>query len=364
MPYSAADAVEDAYDATRDLLFPFELRRWLALAVVVFFVSGATGFEANANLGLVDLPTPPGPAPGPGPAMPGYAADLPVVVAVAAVVVLLALALAFVGAVMEFVFVRSLATREVRVREYFGANTSKGLSLFLFRFLLGLVVLAGVVFLAVLVVGAGLAGFLLVALLSPVVLLGFAALYLLHRFTVDFVVPIMLVDDVGVVEGWRRLVPELRAETAEYAVYAVLRLALGFAASVVAGVGFGLVALAVGIPFAVVAAVLAFLEATAGYAVAAPLLFATVAVYAVAVTAVGVVLVQTPVSTYLRYYALFVLGDVSPEYDLLEAIRREGDGDDGRGGAPEEVEDGGGGEGGSPTGGGAIGDDDVEEWPP
>jgi hypothetical protein len=35
------------------------------------------------------------------------------------------------------------------------------------------------------------------------------------------------------------------------------------------------------------------------------------------------VLVQTPVATYLRYYALFVLGDVSPDYDLLEVLWRE-----------------------------------------
>jgi hypothetical protein len=47
--------------------------------------------------------------------------------------------------------------------------------------------------------------------------------------------------------------------------------------------------------------------------------------------AVGAV-VQVPVLTYLRYYALFVLGGAT-EYDLVDDVRREIDatlGDDGR----------------------------------
>lgn len=362
MPYSAVDALEDAYRATKGLLWPFEWRRWLALAVVVFFASGATGFDPGANVGVVDLPTlPAGPGPGPGT---GFVFDLPVVVALVAGAVVLAAVFAIVGAVMEFVFVRAVATREVRLREDARTNVGKGLSLFGFRLLIGLVALAGVLFLAALVLGTGLVGLVVVALLSPVLAAGFVSLYLLHRFTVDFVVPVMLVEDVGVVAGWRRFGAELRTETAEYAVYALVRLALGVAASLVVGVGFALVALVVGVPFAAVWAVLALLGSTG---VATTVLLAVAATtYVFVVGAVGIVAVQTPVSTYLRYYPLFVLGDVSPRFDLLGAVRQSFDVADGDGdgpGAGEATSDGGGAGGaGSPD---APGDgEDVEEWPP
>jgi hypothetical protein len=255
---------------------PFELRRWLALGVVVFFVSGATGFDPSANVGMVDVPTPPGPSPGPG--GPGYVVDLPAGFALASVTflvlaagaVLLALVLALVDAVLEFVFVRAAASREVRAREYFDENTRKGLSVFLFRRFVGLVALAGVIFLAAFVFVAGLAGLVVVALLPPFVVLALLALYLLHRFTVDSVVPIMLVDDVGVVEG-RLFVPEIRDETGEYAVYVLVRIGLGFTASVVAGVGFALVGLVVGVPFAAVGGVLLLLESAVGFGISTPL---------------------------------------------------------------------------------------------
>lgn len=80
----------------------------------------------------------------------------------------------------------------------------------------------------------------------------------------------------------------------------------------------------------------------------------------------GIVAVQTPVSTHLRYYPLFVLGDVSPRFDLLQAVRQSFDVADGDGdgpGAGGATSDGGGtGGAGSPD---APGDgENVEEWPP
>lgn len=324
MAYSAVDAVESAYGATKSLLLPFELRRWLVLGVVVFFASGATGFNINANSGAVDVPTPgPGPGPGPGMPQPGLVFDTPVIVAGIAIALLLLVVFTFIGAVMEFVFVRIATTRDVRIRGPFGANTSKGVSLFVFRLLLAFVVLATALFLFALVFGIGVAGLVVALLLSPVVLLGLLALYLVHRFTIDFVVPVMLAEDTGLVEGWRAFVPELRENPGEYATYALVRFALGVAAGIVSGIGTALVAIVVGIPFAVIGLVLFGLEAIVGLGSA---LFVVggivVALFAIAVTVASVVVIQVPVSTYLRYYPLFVLADVSPAYDLLDEVRR------------------------------------------
>ncbi|MFC7176725.1 DUF7544 domain-containing protein [Halosegnis marinus] len=43
MPLSATERLDDALDATLDLLTPFDAGRWLRLAVVAFFVGGLGG---------------------------------------------------------------------------------------------------------------------------------------------------------------------------------------------------------------------------------------------------------------------------------------------------------------------------------
>ncbi|MUV86353.1 hypothetical protein GJ631_07145 [Natronomonas sp. CBA1123] len=321
MAYSAVDDIEDAYRATKGLLLPFELRRWLRLAVVVFFVSGLSGVTLNTG-SVSNLPAPPGP----GVSGPSIFDSLPAVLAIAGVVLLVALAFTLVGSLMEFVFVRIVERRDVRIRGPFGENSRNGVSLFLFRLLVGVVLLATVLFLAALVWGLGVAGAVIAVLLSPVIVVGVIGLYLLHRFTVDFVVPVMLVDDVGVVGGWQTFAPELRENAAEYGVYALVRIGLGIAFGVVVGIGFVAVGVLVGIPFAILAGVVLVVQYFVGLGpVFLFLAVVGIVLYAIAVTVVGVTVVQTPVSTYLRHYSLFVLADVSPAYDLVAEIRDDAD---------------------------------------
>lgn len=331
MAYSALDNLEPAYDAAKSLLLPFELRRWFVLAVVVYFVSGVTGFDINANAGVVDVPvTSPAPGGGAGtgggfgPA--GLTADFGIVglLVIAAAVLLVGLLFALVGAIMEFVFVRIAERRDVRIRGYFGENTANGGALFVFRLFLGLIAFAVVLFIVALVIGTGVAGILIVFLLSPFLFLGFVGIYLLNRFTVDFVVPIMLSANAGILDGWQLLAAEIRAQTGEYAAYALVRIGLGIAASAVVGVGLVLVGVVIGIPFAIVAALVVAAESLVGLGGAlTPLLVGTFAVYAIIVLIVGTVFVQVPVSTYLRYYSLLVLADLSPEFDLVDSVRRD-----------------------------------------
>lgn len=349
MTYSAVDDVAEAYRATRALLLPFDLRRWLVLAVVVFFVSGSTSLDPHTNVGFLDVPGQP--LPGPEPAL--LDLGVPALVLLAGLFLVVGVVVAFVAAVMEFVFVRVAQRLDVAVRPYFRPNLSNGLSLLLLRLLIGLTVLASVLF-GVLLAGTGGVAFLLVvALLSPVIVLGVLLLYLVHRFTVDFVVPIMLVADVGIVDGWRRLLREFRSSPREYAVYTLVRMGLGLAAAIVAGVGFSMVAIVVGIPFVVLGGGAYLVGTLAGGGTALwAALWAVAVLYGIAVAVVGVTVVQVPISSYLRYYSLLVLADVSPAYDLVFGVRSylddvgdvaavagvddRGDGDDG---APPALEE-------------------------
>ncbi|MFC6729513.1 hypothetical protein ACFQDG_12745 [Natronoarchaeum mannanilyticum] len=331
MPWHALEALDDALTATREFLLPFSLRRWLTLAVVAFFVSGATAFEPSPSFSFGDGAVGGGPEPGPpDPAGIGLftgeltASQLQLLVALVAVLLIVGLVLAYVATVLEFVFVEILRDREVQIRGRFGRYTDAGASLFLFRLAVGVVVLSAVLGVVALVVLTGGLFVIALVLLSPAFLLVGVGLWLLLAFTADFVVPAMIVEEAGVVDGWRAFWPELRAEWRQYAAYALARIVLGGVAGVGAGIGFVAAGVPLGIPFGIVAGGLFLIgQAIGSSAIGLALAGAVAALWLIAVLVVGTTFVQVPIQTYLRYYSLLVLGAVSPAFDLLADVRAD-----------------------------------------
>lgn len=320
----AIDDVEDAWAITKDFLLPFDLRRWLRLAVIVFFVgggagSGGTGWSTNAPMRGGQMP---GTFPG------GLPLDEPrvlaLVVGIGLLILLLIVVLGIVGSVMQFVLVEAVRSGEVRLREPFGRFLGKGLHLFVFQLLLvlGLVVLPMALLVAGLALGAG-----------PVLLLPFVPLLLLVilvagvtvGLTTDFVVPTMVKRDVGVLAGWRRFWSTLREEWEQYVAYLLVRLVLG----IVAGVVVGIVTLVLLLPVLFVAGLLVFGFVTAS---PSPLLLVPLLLLLIPLGLLALVvslLVRVPVVTYFRYYSLLVLGDSDPELDLVPERRRRARSEDG-----------------------------------
>jgi hypothetical protein len=333
MALHAVDDLGDALAATRAFLFPFDAGRWLRLAVVAFFVGGVgsnaptTGFQSGGG-GSVD-PGDVGTVP---PELRGEVVTL--IIAVVATLVALGLLFGFVGSVMQFVLVRSLRDEEVHVRRYFRDHWRAGARLFGFEIGLVLLALAAVVLpvLALLFATGGLAAggpgrvFGLILLLIPLVFVVAVLFSLIDGFTTFFVVPVMLLEGGGVLASWGRFSRTLRAEWKEYLVFAVLTFVLTLV--VATGVGFvvGIVALVVFGPlvlFGLAGVVTAGAPGGLG-AVSLPVLVALVAVGLLALLLVVAVaaLVQVPVVTYFRYYALLVLGDTDADLDLIPERRR------------------------------------------
>ena len=336
MGYAATAYVDDAIEATRGFLFPVDRGRWLRLAIVAFFVAAGAGAGSLPSTGVqytfgsadFDVEWPGGP-----PSEWSLSA-IPEAVWLllgALVLAILALALLFgvVGAVMEFVLVEAIRTETVRIRGPFRRYLRAGLSLFVFQAALFVGLLAiplGAVALFVVLptvaggaTAAALVGLgLLVAMFALLLLLVVA---LVNGLTVEMVVPVMVAEECGIVAGWKRFWPILRGNLAEFAVYVVLRwvitVAIGFVGSTVAGI----LAAIVGVPLLLLGGSL-FLG-TGG--ALTPLTVVTYAVLLVAfvlvVTALGAI-VQAPLQAYARYYELLVLGDIAPEYDLVEERRR------------------------------------------
>jgi hypothetical protein len=339
-------ALSDARDATEALLWPIDRGRWLRLALIALFV----GVGGGAPTGGSNVNVPSGGGGGatpdmPAPSMPDIGSAFAIIAGLVLLVLLLALVWNLIGAVMEFVLITGLRDRAVSIREPFGENVRPGLRLFGFRLAVGLVSLlvVGIPLLAVFGVGISVSPTFLLFLVPLVIVFGVVALVgsVVLGLTTDFVVPAMLVEGVGVLDGWRRLWPTLRAEWKQVTLYVVAKFVLGIAVGLAVSLVVLLAALIVGIPFALVGAVLYFTVSAVGTGPVGWVLIGLLVLLFVIVMIVVALLVQVPALTFVRYYSLSVLGMLVPDLDLVGVERPDEDG-----GSVDDGGDGDGGDGG------------------
>ncbi|ACV46710.1 MULTISPECIES: DUF7544 domain-containing protein [Halomicrobium] len=326
MGYAALDAIDDAIDATKGFLLPFDRGTWLRLAVIMFFVTGGGGVLNNAgNAGQFAGNGDPGTAPGAGAGtvMPDIAFGA-VAIAVAGFAVLFVFLMLLASPIMEFVFVESLFEREVHVRRYFSRNVGNGLRLLGFQ--IAVVLAAGVFVVGLFLVGLLVAGGLdsiaaslgLLVLAFPLTVLLVIAIGIVNGFTTVFVVPIMLAEDRGLLSAWSRLWSSITSHLAEYLVYLVVSVLLGIGVGIVGSIVMLFALALAAIPFGLVAfGVYTFAAfSTAGIAVYAVL---GLGFLVVALLVGG--LVQAPLQSFLRYYAMLVLGGIDADLDPIPEIR-------------------------------------------
>jgi len=332
MTLRAIDDIDDAIDATRAFLWPFDLRRWAKLAFVVFFLGGFGTANPTQFTGGGNTPTRTPPSAGETGigSFSGLFASIGqsewlLIGAVVGAILLIALVFGFVGAVMEFVFVESLRNERVSIRAYWSERWRQGARLFGFRLgvgLLSLLLTGGVLVAGFWPLLAGNGGLSLVAVaISVLIVIALAVVFgLLNGFTTQFVVPVMIAEDRPVLAAWRRFWPTMTGQWKEYLAYAFMRFVLQIAAGILVGVVTVVVAIAVAIPLGVVGLVgfgMVSLSEIAGGAVIA----LAVVLFVLALLVLSLV-VAVPVQTFLRYYALLMLGDTNDAFDLLPERRR------------------------------------------
>ncbi|XGI83357.1 hypothetical protein ACEU6E_08775 [Halorutilales archaeon Cl-col2-1] len=352
MSWYALSNLDDALDAAEEFLLPFDLRKWLKLALVAFFVGGGGGFSTPNTSNIPSEGTSPGVGTGGG--LPtGEFADLtPIIIVVVALILGIVLFFGVIGGVMEFVFYDSVVRREVRLKEYFSDRLGKGLRLFGFRFGLSLIFLLP--FIAVIasffLVGAvGLAG---IFLLIPFFLVGSLVTGVIRILLRDAVVPVMIADDVGVIQGWRNIWSTLKSEWKQYGVYVVARWLLSLGLGIGVAIIFLLALAVILIPVGLLVLPVFLLGLDLGGI--ALVILVPVGLLAFLASLVAYGLIRVPVETYLRYYALLVLGDANQEYDLIPDMRHE----DGEGDGGDDVD----GDGDSNDGGDADSQENEDDY--
>ncbi|EMA25371.1 DUF7544 domain-containing protein [Haloarcula amylolytica] len=359
MALHAVDDIDDAIDATKSFLFPFEKGTWLRMAFVVFFIGGGgvglNNVQSFSNFG--DFGGNGGPS-GPGsefqlaapletvmsvpgnlalqvsePGVPSGAPDELLagagllVLAVIGLFILLAFAYGILSNFMEFVLTQALIDREIHVRRYFSEHVGNGIRLFLFRLVLGVIwlgialVIGAAVFFLALGGEAANVGMSSALALSGLFIAVFAVLAISYGivfgFTTVFVVPLMTADDDGVLSGWSRLWGSMKRHPKQYLAYLFFSIVLQIGVGIVSAI-LGIIAfIVVLIPFGLVAfALYLALQNSVGVVLAG-----VVGLLGLLVLLVIGALIQVPLTTFLRYYAMLVLGDIDADMDPIPEVR-------------------------------------------
>ena len=333
MSWYAVESVDDAIDATRSFLFPVEAGAWLRLALISIFVGVGGGGGVSTVTNLVNLPASLPPEATEAGAAEQLPTALPVelwiigVVAVGAV--LIGLVLTILAETLRFVFYDALRTGTVRLREPARRRVGQAVRLFGFKLLVGIAFVLPFVVVGAVVWAVGLDSFGDTALFAGLVVgagtvIAASILYtLVIRGTDEFVVPLMVVADCGVREGWRQFWPVVRSQPAQFVVYIIvhflLLLAIGIGTSVVGALLFGIVVtigalVGLVVVLGVFGGLGAALASTAGAIALGAVVVVTLLVAAILYLPVSIL-----VLTYVISYEVSVLELADDEFELIAA---------------------------------------------
>lgn len=313
----AFGAFDGAVSRTKALLWPINIGVWLRLAVISLFIGGIGGGGGNFS-----FPDTGGQNVG---AMPDFFGLAPTtILLILAALIVLALLFTYIGSVFQFVLVDCLASGQVSLSRTFRERMGPGFSYFLFEIFIILIFIA--VMIGFIVFGvfagtfAGAPNIVALLLLLPVILLLALVMGVVLMLTVDFVVPVMIADGCGIVEGWRRVYGILRPDLKNAAVYVVVKVVLALVAALIMLILSILILAAVGVPLFLVALFAGFFAG--GPAMTGLILLIVVGIL---IALPFLLLVQVPFTTFFRYYSLDVLGRFSPAHDLLAVPASEED---------------------------------------
>lgn len=327
MPIYALDDIDDAIEATKALLWPIDRWLWVKFAFIVFFLGGVGGsnpfqFAGNTPSGPSDGMNGPG-LPESIPALGGP--EILIILGIIGIITVIALVFLLIGSIMEFVFVRSLSDESVSIRDSWSKYWTDGVRLFGFRLVLGILTfgIIGILIAAAfapILLGNGTVRLALIPLAIIVAIPVGLLSGIIHTFTTAFIVPLMMLEEHGVIAGWRRFWSTLTGQWKQYVSFLILGFVLNIAGGIVAGLATLLVAVVLAIPLGILALIgvglLNFMGIVGGILIALAVITFVIAII------VAALLIAVPIQVFLRYYALLVLGDTNENFDII-ADRRE-----------------------------------------
>lgn len=256
-PLSAIEAVSPALEQARQQLFkPFRFWHWARLAFIVLVTWDFSGGGGGGNFNIPAIPS------GSGKREDEFAffaspdlswgriqEFLPWIIVGIGIVLALVLVLMFIACVFRFVLFEAVLRNKCEIRAGWKRYQEQGYSYFLFSVCLGFSILfANLVLVGGPILAAWRAGIfdearqhILLLIVGGItlfflMLLLFAAGAVIGVLAKDFVIPIMALENVGVVEAWRRMKPMLAREMLPFAGYLGMKIVLALGTGILFGI--------------------------------------------------------------------------------------------------------------------------------
>jgi hypothetical protein len=280
VPISAVDAIGPAFEHTKQqLLKPFRIDEWAKLALVGFLAGELSSGASPSMPGIPPIPHSHDDSQHlfsqfGGMNLPNWEPKT-IAMAIAFLVVgvfVAGILFLYLNSVMRFVLFDSVVAKKCEIRKSWARRHAAGMRFFVWQILLGLVSLGSMAVLigipALIALSAGwftnpgdhvlplVLGGIFVFL---VLFVFFVAMFVVIVLTKDFVIPQMALENISAVEGWRRLLPMMKAEKGGYAGYIGMKIVLALGAAIMFGIVTAIVTIILLIPVGAIglAAVLA-----------------------------------------------------------------------------------------------------------
>jgi hypothetical protein len=335
LPLSAVDAISPAFEhARQQLARPFRASQWAKLGLVGLLAGEMGSGGGGCNPGSFQMPTRPNNSQHLFAALPSvnpmvYASLIAVLIVTGLVLLVLFL---YVNSVMRFVLFDSVVARECRIWHSWSRRQGPGRRFFVWQILLAVV---SVVALTILIgIPAGFA-FVVGWLRNPKehmipLILGGMALFfvfllfvvvqlLIHVMTKDFVVPQMALEEIGAIEGWRRLWPQIKLEKGGYAAYIGMKIVMAIGAAIVLGIASAIVMLLFLIPIGGLGAVAVIGGMAAGltwnlYTLTLAVVVGSIVIFSLLYV---ISLISVPAVVFFPAYSIYFFASRYPALDAL-----------------------------------------------
>jgi hypothetical protein len=252
MAWHSIDVVDNAFEKTKKALIePFSFWNWIKLGIIIFLMGGSGGFNFNPSVyngynsrdyGRQDIIPP--------------ADDISIqisqflqqymmaILIIAGLVLLLIIIFSYISNIMEFVFVHSLVTNQVRFWEYSRKYLRLGFNLFIIRILLMLAffVLLGISMLPILLTildspeNIGIGFIFSIIIWVILIFLVLAIIFGIIGSFINLSIPLAMYHDLGIIAAFKKIAAGFRGDWKEILVYWVVRFVLGIAVAIIIGI--------------------------------------------------------------------------------------------------------------------------------
>jgi hypothetical protein len=319
MNWYVIDAVEVAYERTKRCLFePFDLWKWVKLAIILMLVGGGSGHGGNSFNSFSNSMDSGYDS--------GYGSDYNpfdsigdavssmfslAVMAIMALVLFVIIVFMYISSVMEFVLVESLVSNNVKFWEYTRRFLGKGFQLFVIRIaalLLSLLVLAVLVLPFIIIFGMPSGDYFWLSLIGGMMMIVFlvivfAIIASIFGSFISMSIPVALYRNVGVLSAILEVLRKFKLDWQQIIVYWVGRAVLGIIVGIAALIVIMLALLVTLLPFLIVDGILYFLLSVvlsgSEWIVLAPFILVEVILFIIAMA-----LVSMPFGAFLKYHML------------------------------------------------------------